>query len=305
MREFHITYNQDIRRTSKDKDIELLSKSANRYNVLTKCINSSELWKENKCPSYIMNISFLNETHLRYHRWCEINGSRYLNPAFSTMIADDKGLSHLEMKNLGLIVPKTLDLNLAWRDVRMLDKISDELKFPMVIKPPKCGLGIGVHLIQNRNELESLFNLLWTTNILYNDNFSINNFIIQEYIPNSNIGLRVIAINKRVVAAAKRTISNSWNLKGTFLLDSSIINKTEYKHNEIIYEKYPLDLELTNGVEKIVNHFNLRFAGIDVMFHKNGYCYNEINTIAGLWKMNALFDNLNIIDSIFDTIYHQ
>lgn len=304
-KELQLTVNLDTVRAAKDKDIPLLEKAATAHNLKIKVLRSVDMWQENEPPVAAVNLSFLNDQHFRYLRECEIQGTKCLNSVYSSMIADDKALSTLEMKRIGLNVPKTLSLNLSQRDVRIIDKIGDTLGYPCVLKPPRCGLGIGVHLIKDKKEFESLFNLLAYCNIHYQDYFPLLNFIVQEYIPNPNVGLRVIAINGKCIAAAKRTINSDWNLRGTHELDKSIINKTTYTANEISYEKYQIDDNLKQDIEKIQKILKLGFSGVDVMFHKDGYCYNEINTTAGLFKMDALFSELKIIQSIVDYVVNK
>ncbi len=197
---------------------------------------------------------------------------RLFNRANFIKLCDDKMLTFIACSNLGINMPKTFAGPLVYYDLtengyHFLDKITDELKFPLVMKRVYGSLGEGVYLIHNKEELKTKYHELATQPLIF-----------QEYIERSKgFSIRVLIIDNKVVGAFKRV--NSDDFRSNF---------GESAHSEEIIDKQ-IYLDFA---QSIADKLHIEYAGIDVLLDKNNkpiLC--EINS-------NAFFEEFEKVTHI-------
>ena len=201
-------------------------------------------------------------------RILERNGYRLFNNADFIKMCDDKMLT-----NIGINMPKTIagplfySPTLKEENLKFLDDVIEELGLPLVMKKVYGSLGLGVFLVDNKEQLISL----------YKENCR-QPLQFQEYIASSyGKSLRVLIIDGKVIGAFQRY--NAEDFRSNY---GSTASSKEFKLNG----KF---LELAT---KISNKFDIEYAGIDFLFGKNDepiLC--EINS-------NAFFEEFEKITKI-------
>ena len=206
-------------------------------------------------------------------RILERNGYRLFNNADFIKMCDDKMLTNIMCSNLGINMPKTIagplfySPTLKEENLKFLDDVIEELGLPLVMKKVYGSLGLGVFLVDNKEQLISL----------YKENCR-QPLQFQEYIASSyGKSLRVLIIDGKVIGAFQRY--NAEDFRSNY---GSTASSKEFKLNG----KF---LELAT---KISNKFDIEYAGIDFLFGKNDepiLC--EINS-------NAFFEEFEKITKI-------
>ena len=206
-------------------------------------------------------------------RILERNGYRLFNNADFIKMCDDKMLTNIMCSNLGINMPKTIagplfySPTLKEENLKFLDVVIEELGLPLVMKKVYGSLGLGVFLVDNKEQLISL----------YKENCR-QPLQFQEYIASSyGKSLRVLIIDGKVVGAFQRY--NTEDFRSNY---GSTASSKEFKLNG----KF---LELAT---KISNEFDIEYAGIDFLFGENNepiLC--EINS-------NAFFEEFEKITKI-------
>lgn len=197
-------------------------------------------------------------------------------------------VSELGQDELLIRMPKTFKVPFTYENIGVskesrfmfLDFVEKELIYPMVFKECFSSFGMGVHLANNREELIDL--------ICKHGN---KECIIQEYIGASDChvakDVRLQMVGEECVAAMMRSNDNDFRANITNGGVMSLYNPTD------------ADISMAVGVMRAIG---LDFAGIDIMFDKEGkpvFC--EANS-------NAHFKNLydltgvNTAEYIFDYI---
>ncbi len=125
-------------------------------------------------------------------RMLEDAGLRLFNCARAVELCDDKMATFIALQGTGLRIPKTFAAPLNYTlqapvNCDMLEKISEELRFPLVVKECYGSLGKGVYLVKNMTELQRIAEELKGKPHLF-----------QEFISESaGKDLRVIAIGEK------------------------------------------------------------------------------------------------------------
>ena len=211
----------------------------------------------------------------------ESDGIKVFNSSESIRLCDDKSLTYLKLRNKGIKQPKTFFSPLLYyhnmaENNEILDFIIDELGLPFVFKECFGSFGKQVSLVSSKNELiEKIKNVdTWP-------------YIMQEFIASSfGKDLRLYVVGDNVIASMKRE-----NTSGDFRANIEVgsIGTT--------YEPSDNQKELAL---KVVKELKLSFAGIDILFGKDGepvFCeansnayFNEINKVANIRVEDYIFD---------------
>ncbi len=211
-------------------------------------------------------------------RHFEILGVFILNPSQSMETAKDK-LSTLQLLSSSNIpIPKTMlakfPLNTSF--------VEKEFSYPLIIKTVIGSKGRGVFLVENRNKLNDLVNLLEISKD------PKTNLILQEFISTSKgRDIRVIVIGGRAIGAMLRTASDD-NFKANYSAGGEVIS---YKINPTIEW-------LAVESAKIVG---LDIAGVDILFDQNSYKVCEVNSYPGFEGFEKA-TQINIPEEIFKYI---
>ena len=183
-------------------------------------------------------------------RLLEKAGKRIFNKAEFIKMCDDKMLTFIRCANEGIKMPDTFAGPLVYTSIEkphleFLDTIIDKLGFPMVVKKVYGSLGEGVFLIQDRNELMSLY-----------EEICHNPLVFQRYVASSKgRSIRVIVIDGIVFGAFIR--KNGGDFRSNFGTTAG----SEKLENPEKYLKF---------AQKIAEKLEIEYAGIDLLDDDNG-----------------------------------
>ncbi|MBP5553439.1 MAG: RimK family alpha-L-glutamate ligase [Lachnospiraceae bacterium] len=185
-------------------------------------------------------------------------GLRLFNSSQSIEACDDKGQTAIALVDGGIRTPKTFLSPKAYptfgcTDMTFLRMAEEELGYPMIIKENRGSFGQQVHLVKSSYEAEVLIK-----------SFKEHPFIMQEYIEESSgRDVRINVVGDRVVASMYRYNDNDFrsNITG----GGSMKSFTADKEQE----------ELAIAACKALG---LDFAGVDVLFGKEGPIICEVNS---------------------------
>jgi gamma-F420-2:alpha-L-glutamate ligase len=181
-----------------------------------------------------------------------------LNSSQSMETSKDK-LSTLQLLSSNNIpIPKTMlakfPLNTPF--------VEKEFSYPLIVKTVVGSKGRGVFLVENRNKLNDLVNLLEISKD------PKTNLILQEFISTSKgRDIRVIVIGGRAIGAMLRTAADD-NFKANYSAGGKVIS---YKINPTI-EWLAVESARIVGLD---------IAGVDILFDENSYKVCEVNSYPG------------------------
>ena len=207
---------------------------------------------------------------------------RLFNRAEAIEICDDKMLTHLALEGV-VPMPKTVPSLLCYTQTALpseeLLSSVERLGYPIVIKESFGSLGREVYLVKDRAELEKLSLELRPKPHLY-----------QEFIQESaGRDLRVIVVGGKAIAAMKR------------------ISDHDFRSNAELGgrgEAYVLGDEERAISEKIAQHLELDYCGIDLLWSKRGMLLCEVNSNAFFQKMEEV-TSINIAKAYAEHIFRE
>ena len=188
----------------------------------------------------------------------EKSGVRLFNNKRAVMLCDNKILMYQALENAGVkiprtfIAPKTFE-GLNYNNRAFLDKVIKEIGFPMVIKEAYGSFGEQVYLA---NDQESANKII--------DAIGYKDFLIQEYISSSKgRDVRINVVGDQAIVSMLRENDNDFRS-----------NISSGGHGSI-YQPAPEFIDLALKASKALG---LDFAGVDVMFGKDGPILCEVNS---------------------------
>jgi len=187
----------------------------------------------------------------------------------------DKMYANQILAQAGLPIPKTM-LTRFPSDSELVEK---QVGFPCVVKVVTGSHGAGVYLCENKKQFEDLAELISALDFK-------NSMIVQEYVQHSEgRDLRVIVVGGRVVGAMLRQSTD-----GSFKANISRGGQG-------------LPYELTDEIEmisiQVAKVLNLDIAGVDLLFHQDGYRICEANSSPGFRGFEQAL-GVNIPRKIFE-----
>jgi len=186
----------------------------------------------------------------------------------------DKLYANQILAQAGLPIPKTLLTRFPCKS----ELVEKQVGFPCVLKVITGSHGAGVYLCRTPKEFEDLSELISSLD-------SKTSMIIQEYISHSEgRDLRVIVIGGRVVGAMQRTATD-----GSF--KANISRGGEGAAHEVDDEMEMLAIQ----VAKVLD---LDIAGVDLLFHPDGYKICEANSSPGFKGFEKAL-GINIPEKVF------
>ncbi len=187
----------------------------------------------------------------------------------------DKMYANQILAQAGLPIPKTM-LTRFPSDSELVEK---QVGFPCVVKVVTGSHGAGVYLCENRKQFEDLAELISALDFK-------NSMIVQEYVQHSEgRDLRVIVVGGRVVGAMLRQSTD-----GSF--KANISRGGEGSVFEITDEIEMISIQ----VAKVLN---LDIAGVDLLFHQDGFRICEANSSPGFRGFEQAL-GVNIPRKIFE-----
>ena len=205
-------------------------------------------------------------------RLLEKAGFRLFNKADFIKMCDDKMLTFIRCSNLNIKMPKTISGPLVYTDLSeenyaFLNKIVEELGFPMIVKKVYGSLGEGVYLVKNYEELRNLYSQIYRNPILF-----------QEYIPSEyGQSVRVIVIDKKVIGGFVRYNENDFRSNYGDQANGKKIENPE---------------KCFKFVQEVADLLDIEYAGFDLLLLKD-----ESPTLCEI-NSNAFFEEFESVTGI-------
>ena len=189
----------------------------------------------------------------------------------------DKMYANQILAQAGLPIPKTMLTRFPCK-AELVEKV---VGFPCVLKVVTGSHGKGVYLCENAKQFEDLSELVSSIDFK-------NSMIIQEYIKESEgRDLRVIVIGGRVVGAMQRKSTD-----GSFKANISRGGQGE---------AYDVDDQMELLAIQTAKVLDLDIAGVDLLFHNDGYRICEANSSPGFQGFEKAL-GINIPQRVFDYV---
>lgn len=189
--------------------------------------------------------------------------------------AKDKMYTNQILAQHNIPIPKTM-LTRFPSDSELVEK---QVGFPCVVKVVTGSYGAGVYLCDNKKQFEDLSELISALDFK-------NSMIVQEYVEySSGRDLRVIVIGGKVIGAMKRE-STDGSFKANITRGG-------------VGTAYDIDEKMKLIATETAKVLNLDIAGVDLLFHPDGYKVCEANSSPGFSGFEAALD-INIPQKIFE-----
>jgi lysine biosynthesis enzyme LysX len=186
----------------------------------------------------------------------ESMGIQTMNNSSSILISGDKVLTLSKLKALNISVPETY---IAFSSEAVL-KAGEKIGFPLVDKPPIGSWGRLVTLVK---DLQVLKSIVEHREMLPSQ--SVKTHIIQKYIKDSRMDIRVLTLPNQIIGAVVRKPDNR-----------------EWRSNVAlggITEPYRLDSDLEELTYKVAEVIGGEFIAVDVFQEDGRYLVNEVNGV--------------------------
>ena len=183
------------------------------------------------------------------------------NSADSILRCDDKALTYLTLKRAGLPMPRTILApktfpTVGYTTTAFVDEAAERLGFPLVLKECFGSFGQQVYLFDDLESLRAKVVSLAGTPMLFQE-------LVEE---SRGRDMRVNVVGDRVVASIRR-----YSLNGDFRSNLTLGGGME------AYTPAPAEAELALSAAR---ELGLTFAGVDVLFGKDGPLICEVNSNA-------------------------
>ena len=211
----------------------------------------------------------------------EKQGIRLFNSRHAINLCDNKILMYQTLSYQGIKIPRTFiapktfeGLNYKNRD--FIEGVIKEIGFPLVVKEAYGSFGEQVYLAHNKEELNHLI-----------DKIGYKDFLIQEYIVESKgKDVRINVVGDQAIVSMLRE------------------NKEDFRSNISSGgsgQKYEPDASFISLAIKASKALGLDFAGVDVLFGKNGPIICEVNSNPQ-FASTLKYTGVNLADYIADYI---
>jgi len=208
----------------------------------------------------------------------EQRGVRVFNSAQSILWCDDKALTYLKLKEAGIPMPRTILApktfpNIGYPDLSFLQEAAKALGFPIVIKECFGSFGQQVYLVHDMEELEAKVKQLAGVPLLFQE------LIAESY----GHDVRINVVGERIVASMHRRSTD-----GDF--------RSNLTRGGAMEAAMPTE-EQAQLALRAVRALKLDFAGVDVLFGKDGPLICEVNSNAH-FKTTLDCTGVNMADEI-------
>lgn len=242
--------------------------SAGRLNIVFKVFTNAELavgLPVIEKPDFVL---FWDKDVL-LASYLEALGIPVFNSAKSIALCDDKGKTYLALKDSGIKMPKTILApftydTVGYTELSFLERVGEELGFPLVVKENYGSFGMQVYLVKNLDELKEKVKEISPKPCLFQEYFG-------EY---AGSDLRLQVVGESVVACMLR-----YSETGDFRANITLGGKME---------KYVPGHEQVEMALKAAKTLGLDFAGVDLLFgHYEEPVLCEVNSNA---HFKTIFD---------------
>ena len=187
--------------------------------------------------------------------------------SYSSLVCYDKLLTKLFLEKYSIpqvpyiVYNENLNLN--------------NIKYPVIVKPCKCGSSIGISVVKNKKDLKKAIKLAYKYD---------NNVIIENYIENNReLECAILENNKKLIISDIGEITTNGNW---YSYDSKYNIKTDTVISNI---EDNIKKEIKNYSKKIFKILNCKhLSRIDYIYDidNNKIYFNEINTMPGLTNIS-------------------
>ena len=188
----------------------------------------------------------------------EQNGIRLFNNSAAVELCDNKILMYQELAKNNVpiprtfIAPKTFE-GLGYNKLSFLDKVIEEIGFPIVIKEAYGSFGEQVYLASDKESAKSII-----------ERIGYKDFLMQEFVASSKgRDIRINVVGDKAIASMLRENKNDFR------------SNISSGGNGINYEPKQEYIDLAIKAAKALG---LSFAGVDVMFGEDGPIICEVNS---------------------------
>lgn len=188
----------------------------------------------------------------------EKEGVRLFNSARSVLLCDNKILMYQELADKSVRIPRTFiapktfeGLNYSKRD--FLNNVINEIGFPMIVKEAYGSFGEQVYLANDKESLNKIV-----------DSIGYKDFLLQEFIASSKgRDIRVNIVGDKAIVSMLRENENDFR------------SNISSGGSGIKFDPKPEYIDLAVKASKALG---LDFAGVDVLFGKEGPIICEVNS---------------------------
>ena len=189
----------------------------------------------------------------------------------ASSIAMDKEISKKIFKQNNIITPKHIKYSFDKKNLELINKISKELKFPVVVKPINEGSSVNVFICTKKNINQILKKMK-----------SYKQVMIEEFIGGREIQVAIMG-NKKLGAIELKPKRKFYDYQAKY--------NTNAKTQHII----PVNLQ-KNKLKEVLNialkaHNKIGCRGVtrsDCKFYKNKFYLLELNTQPGMTKLSLV-----------------
>ncbi|MBC8388001.1 MAG: RimK family alpha-L-glutamate ligase [Actinobacteria bacterium] len=268
--------------TAKKMDVELKLVAPEELDlIVTKEGNKSILFNGNLIglpDCLIPRVGTVTYYALAIIRHLERLGVFILNSSQSMETSKDKLATLQLLASNNIPIPKTMLAKFPL-DISVIER---EFDYPLIIKTITGSKGRGVFLLEDRNKLNDLANLMEISK-----DPKIN-LILQEFISSSRgRDIRVIVLGGRVIGAMLRTAVNN-NFKANYSAGGVV---APFGLNPVLEW---LAIESSRLI-------NLDIAGVDILFDGDNYRICEINSYPGFEGFEKA-TGINVAEEVFKYI---
>ncbi len=205
----------------------------------------------------------------------ELAGVRVFNSSKAIELCDDKVLTHLALAAAGVPVPDTYPVpmsyaNIGYGDASFADGILAKTGLPVVFKEARSSYGMGVRLLSDAEQVKKCIRE------------TKSDMLLQKYVMESHgRDLRVNVVGGRAVCAVTRTSDG---------FCSNVLQGGKMHATELSDEAARLAVAAADAV-------CADFAGVDLLFTKQGFTVCEVNTSAHFGTVKEV-TGINLADEI-------
>lgn len=229
-----------------------------------------------KKPDFVLFF----DKDIRLAQLLEDVGIKVFNSSKAIEICDDKALTHIVLSKNDIKTPKTIIcpktfFGFKQEDLSFLDEVSLSLSFPLILKESLGSFGNEVYLVNNKKELLSKVLELGNKSILF-----------QKYIKESyGRDIRMYIVGGEFIGAVMRSNTKDFRANASNGGVMSIYTPTEQ------------EIEIA---KKACLSIGLDFAGVDILFGKEGPIICEVNSNAHMKN----FCNVTGVDVVKKILEH-
>lgn len=185
----------------------------------------------------------------------------------SSALCMDKDMSHRLVGTVGVAVPKSVTIEQSRRVE--INKLTEELRYPLFVKPVRAGSSFGITKIYKRDDLEEAVNLAFEHD---------DKVIVEENIDGFEVGCAILGKEELIIGRVDEIelTEGFFDYTEKYTLKSSKIHMPARidAQSEKRVQKTAIEIYRTLGCSG--------FARVDMFYTPTGeIVFNEVNTIPG------------------------